>query len=51
MACGQLGSAKTICNAVEVLDFHDQTAGVVGPLAIQVHNSCIHDEYKGLYLE
>jgi hypothetical protein len=51
MACGQLGSAKTICNAVEVLDFHDPTAGVVGPLAIQVHNSGIHDEYKGLYLE
>jgi Domain of Unknown Function (DUF1080) len=52
MACGQLtGSATTICNAVEVLDFKDVTAGQVGPLAIQVHNSGIHDEYKGLYLE
>ncbi len=51
MACGQLGSATTICNAVEVLAFKDVTAGQVGPLAIQVHNSGIHDEYKGLYLE
>jgi Domain of Unknown Function (DUF1080)/Carbohydrate binding module (family 35) len=51
MACGQLGNGTTICNAVEVLDFKDPTAGVVGPLAIQVHNSGIHDEYKGLYLE
>jgi hypothetical protein len=52
MACGQLtGGATTTCAAAEVLDFHDATAGVVGPLAIQVHNSGIHDEYKGLYLE
>ncbi len=52
MACGQLtGGATTTCHAVEVLDFHDATAGRVGPLAIQVHNSGIHDEYKGLYLE
>jgi hypothetical protein len=52
MACGQLtGGATTTCNAVEVLDFKDVTAGQVGPLAIQVHNSGIHDEYQGLYLE
>jgi Domain of Unknown Function (DUF1080)/Carbohydrate binding module (family 35) len=52
MACGQLtGSATTTCKAVEVLDFKDATAGRVGPLAIQVHNSGIQDEYKGLYLE
>jgi hypothetical protein len=52
MACGQLSATgTTTCSAVEVLDFKDPTAGQVGPLAIQVHNAGIQDEYKGMYLE
>jgi len=50
MACCPLGTA-TKCKAVEVLQFRDKTAGRVGPLAIQIHNSGIHDEYKNLYIE
>ncbi len=51
MACCPLAAGKTTCKATEVLDFKDPTAGRTGPLAIQVHNSGIHDEYKSLYLE
>ncbi|MEU0565778.1 hypothetical protein ABZ297_10350 [Nonomuraea sp. NPDC005983] len=29
----------------------DRTAGRVGPLAIQIHNSGIQDEYRSLYVE
>ena len=50
MACCPLPAGATTCKATEVLQFHDATAGRVGPLAIQVHNSGIHDEYKGLYV-
>jgi hypothetical protein len=39
------------CKGVEVLQFTDKTAGRVGPLALQVHNSGIQDEYRGLYVE
>jgi Domain of Unknown Function (DUF1080) len=46
MACGPVGSKTT-----EVLQFTDKTAAQVGPLAIQVHNSKIQDEYKDLYFE
>lgn len=51
MACCPLTAGATTCKATEVLDFKDPTAGRVGPLAIQVHNGGIQDEYKGLYLE
>lgn len=51
MACCPLPAGATTCKATEVLDFKDPTAGRVGPLAIQVHNSGIHDEYRSLYLE
>ena len=51
MACCPLAAGATTCKATEVLDFKDPTAGRVGPLAIQVHNKGIHDEYKSLYLE
>jgi len=51
MACCPLAPGATTCKATEVLDFKDPTAGRVGPLAIQVHNSGIHDEYKSLYVE
>lgn len=51
MACCPLAPGATTCKATEVLDFKDPTAGRVGPLAIQVHNSGIHDEYKSLFVE
>lgn len=51
MACCPLTGGAVTCKATEVLDFHDKTAGRVGPLAIQVHNSGIQDEYRSLYVE
>ena len=51
MACCPLAPGAATCKATEVLDFKDPTAGRVGPLAIQVHNKGIHDEYKSLYIE
>jgi hypothetical protein len=37
--------------AVEVLDFNDPAAGRVGPLALQMHNQGLFDEYKDLSIE
>ena len=37
--------------AVEVLDFNDQTAGKVGPIAWQMHNAGLFDEYKDVTIE
>jgi len=37
--------------AVEVLDFKDPTAGYVGPIALQMHNAGLFDEYKDLKIE
>ena len=51
MACCPLAVGATTCKAIEIIDFKDITAGRVGPLALQVHNKGIQDEYKGLYLE
>lgn len=51
MACCGLSVGAVTCKSVEVLDFKDSTAGRVGPLAIQVHNGGIQDEYKSLYVE
>jgi hypothetical protein len=38
-------------NAVEVVDFHDPTAGITGPFAIQIHNHGLSDEYKDITVE
>jgi hypothetical protein len=51
MACCPLTGTATTCKATEVLDFTDKTAGRVGPLALQVHNKGIQDEYRSLYVE
>jgi hypothetical protein len=51
MACCPLTGTAVTCKGVEVLRFTDKTAGRVGPLALQVHNSGIQDEYRGLYVE
>jgi Domain of Unknown Function (DUF1080) len=51
MACCPLKTGATSCKATEIVVFTDKTAGRVGPLALQVHNKGIQDEFKGLYLE
>ena len=51
MACCPLKGTAATCKATEVLDFTDKTAGRDGPLALQVHNSGISDEYRDLYVE
>jgi hypothetical protein len=47
MAVAQPPASK----AVEVLDFKDVTAGRVGPIALQMHNAGLFDEYKDLSIE
>lgn len=37
--------------AVEVLDFKDPTAGKSGPIALQMHNAGLFDEYKDISIE
>ena len=37
--------------AVEVLDFKDAAAGKVGPIAWQMHNAGLFDEYKDVMIE
>jgi Domain of Unknown Function (DUF1080) len=37
--------------AVEVLDFKDPMGGKVGPIALQMHNPGLFDEYKDLSIE
>jgi len=37
--------------AVEVLDFSDPTAGRAGPVALQMHNAGLFDEYRDLAIE
>jgi hypothetical protein len=51
MACCPLAAGATTCKAVAIVTFTDKTAGRVGPIALQVHNKGIQDEFKGLYLE
>ena len=37
--------------AIEILDFHDSTAGHIGPIALQMHNAGLFDEYKDIQIE
>jgi hypothetical protein len=37
--------------AVEVLAFHDSSAGKAGPIALQMHNAGLFDEYKEIAIE
>jgi hypothetical protein len=37
--------------AVEVLDFRDPAAGKVGPIAWQMHNAGLIDQYKDVAIE
>ena len=47
MAAAQPPGSK----AVEVLDFKDAAAGKVGPIAWQMHNAGLFDEYKDVTIE
>jgi len=49
-ACCQ-DSTSTNCKATEIVDFADPTAGLVAPLALQVHNAGMIEEFKELYVE
>jgi hypothetical protein len=37
--------------AVEILDFRDPSAGKAGPIAWQMHNGGLFDEYKDVTIE
>jgi hypothetical protein len=37
--------------AIETLDFKEPTAGKVGPIALQMHNAGLFDEYKDISIE
>jgi hypothetical protein len=37
--------------AIEVTDFKDPTAGKAGPIALQMHNPGLYDEYKDISIE
>jgi hypothetical protein len=37
--------------AIEVLDFQDPAAGKAGPIALQMHNAGLFDEYKDVTIE
>ena len=39
------------CKAVEVVQFNDPTAGKKGPIAWQMHNKGLFDEYKDVRIE
>jgi len=49
-ACCQLG-VNPRCKGVEIVDFKDPSAGIVAPVAFQVHNAGMIEEFKDVYLE
>ncbi|MDP9149583.1 MAG: DUF1080 domain-containing protein [Myxococcota bacterium] len=50
-ACCQLVGTATTCKATEIVVFTDPTAGQTAPLALQVHNPQMIEEFKDLYVE
>ena len=46
LADASQGTARMSVNAVDVLDFKDPAAGKIGPIAWQMHNAGLFDEYK-----
>jgi Domain of Unknown Function (DUF1080) len=49
-ACCQV-TGDAPCKAAEIVDFKDPTAGKKAPLALQVHNAGMIEEFKALYVE
>jgi Domain of Unknown Function (DUF1080) len=50
LACCQVTGTGT-CKASEIVAFKDPTAGRQAPLALQVHNAGMIEEFKALYVE
>lgn len=50
-ACCALTGANTRCKGIEIVDFKDPTAGKMAPLALQVHNAGMIEEFKNLSVE
>jgi Domain of Unknown Function (DUF1080) len=50
-ACCALTGANTRCKGIEIVDFKDPTAGKTAPLALQVHNAGMIEEFKNLSVE
>jgi 3-keto-disaccharide hydrolase len=50
-ACCGLTGTNTRCKGIEIVDFKDPTAGKKAPLALQVHNAGMIEEFKNLYVE
>jgi hypothetical protein len=51
-ATGRIAVALPVnSNAVEVLRFKDAGAGQKGPIAWQMHNATLFDEYKDVVIE
>ena len=50
-ACCQLTGTATRCKGVEIVDFKDPTAGLEAPLAFQVHNAGMIEEFKDIFIE
>jgi hypothetical protein len=50
-ACCQVPATGARCKAAEIVDFHDPTAGKNAPLAFQVHNAAMIEEFKDVYVE
>ena len=52
MACCTIPAGATRCKGVEVLDFKDPAwTNKSSPIALQVHNGGLIDEYRDLYVE
>jgi hypothetical protein len=57
LADASLGTARMAVSqppgstATEILDFKDPTAGRAGPIALQIHNGGLFDEYKDITIE
>lgn len=47
--CQQTGT--TPCKATEIVLFKDATAGKIAPLAFQVHNATMIEEFKDIFIE
>jgi hypothetical protein len=47
--CQQTGT--TPCKATEIVLFKDATAGKIAPLAFQVHNGNMIEEFKDVFIE
>ena len=50
VACCQLTTSAR-CKGVEIVDFKNPTAGHLSPIALQVHNAGMIEEFKDIFIE